>query len=66
MTLLWEVLSLYMFYGQEISWKSEIQENCTTKNASIKENCFEDWVVSETQFKIEYFCCLIDLEKCLE
>ena len=58
--------SIYVLWARNLMKKVQIQENCTTKYASIKENCFEDWVVSETQFKIEYFSCLIDLEKCLE
>ena len=59
MTLLWEVLSLYMFqYGQKS--KEGIEENYMTALNSFnlvlfgnEIKLFEDWI-SETQFKIEY------------
>ena len=48
------------------------KENCITAFGTLKpramcqgNKAFEDGV-SEIQFKIEYFCCLPDLKKCLE
>ena len=52
--------------------KKSIEGNCRTSFFALNlglladiKNYFEDWV-SETHFKIEYFCPLPDSQKCLE
>ena len=66
--------SEYIFlWAKQLLRKAEIVENFITTFytlnvglfANIKKNYFEDYV-SETRFKTEYFCCLLDLTKCLK